>query len=126
MNSKVILAVGIGGIIGAISRYLIGELLLQSNHFPLATIVVNLFGCFLLSFILFQPWIKQAVQPWLFTGITTGIIGSFTTFSTITIELFDLWQKNIGLMLGYFILTIFGGLLCCYLGYRLARRGDNY
>lgn len=126
INSKTTLAVGLGGIIGATSRYIIAEIFPQTNNFPTATLFINLIGCFLLSYILFLPALKRMIKPSLLTGLTTGIIGSFTTFSTVMIEIYDLGQTNIILAMIYLFISIFGGLLCCYIGFKLARRNDIY
>jgi|SRR5690625_79549 len=125
ISSKTTLAIGLGGIIGAMSRYMIAEAFPQTNDFPASTLFINLLGCFILSYILFLPLVKQIVNPALLTGLTTGVIGSFTTFSTVIIELYDLGQTNIGLTITYLLISIFGGLFCCYLGFKFARRGDK-
>ncbi len=121
---KIYFAVGIGGVIGSSVRYLI-SLLLHSNSFigfPWATLFVNVTGAFLLSFILFHPTIKTKLAPAIFTALTTGVIGSYTTFSTITVEVVMLFHTNSFSSIIYLLLTIFVGLLASYLGYKFAHR----
>ena len=120
-QSKLFIAVGIGGAIGAISRYSIAQFFADINGFPFATLTVNLLGSFFLCLILFQPKVIQRLKPWMFTGLTVGLIGSFTTFSAIILELYDLWHVNMGLAVIYLSITISGGLLCCFLRYKLAQ-----
>ncbi|MEI3611578.1 fluoride efflux transporter FluC [Pseudogracilibacillus sp. SO30301A] len=118
---KAYLAVGIGGIIGSSLRYLI-SLLISVASFPWSTLIVNVTGAFLLTFILFHPSIKAKLSPIIFTAITTGIIGSYTTFSTITVEVVMLLNSNYVLSIIYLFATIFGGLFCSYLGFRFSYR----
>src|SRR5699024_12007511 len=56
----------------------------------LATFTVNMMGCFLLSFLLNNKQFKTKVNPKIFLGLSTGLIGSFTTFSTFSIETIEL------------------------------------
>jgi len=120
---KQYLLIGLGGTVGAISRYSI-SIIFASNSFkyPFATLIVNLIGCFLLTFLLNFTKIKQLFSTSLFTALSVGVIGSFTTFSTVTIEIVDLWKLNTMLAIIYTITSIFGGLACCIMGYTLAKR----
>ena len=121
----VYLAVAIGGMIGAVGRY--GISILLENHFlfPIETLTANLIGCFLLSFLLNSEWFKKQFSQTISTGITTGIIGSFTTFSTFAVETIALGANHVFLCFVYVLLSIVGGLLLCYLGYRLANKGQE-
>lgn len=119
---KAYLAIGIGGIVGASSRYGLSILVGDHGAFPTATLVINLIGCFLLSCLLNSPVIKRLLSPTLIAAIGTGIIGSFTTFSTVTVETMDLIYNNMILAILYVLLSIFGGLYCSFLGYKLANK----
>lgn len=121
---KVYFAVGIGGIIGSILRYLVSLLFYPISFvgFPWATLMVNITGAFLLTFMLFHPRIKTKLSPTVFTALTTGIVGSYTTFSTITVEVALLFKVSSFISISYLFLTIFGGLFCSYLGYKAALR----
>jgi len=116
--------VGFFGALGALLRYLIG-IIIPSTYlmgFPLSTLVTNLMGCFGLSWFLTwvttHPSFPQKIQ----TAITTGFIGSFTTFSTFNIELIQLLEKHYFFYACfYFVLSTVGGYLFCLIGYGLAR-----
>jgi len=119
---KVYGAVGLGGVLGSCLRYLF-SLVMSSNNFtsfPWATLVVNISGTFLLPFILFLPMIKRKVNPVILVALTTGLIGSYTTFSTITVEIVMMFHENILVAIGYLISTLIGGLLFSWLGYQTA------
>lgn len=114
--------IGLGGFIGATARYSISILLINNNGFPFATFIANLIGCFLLGFLLNHQMIRQKMPRELFIAVTTGVIGSFTTFSTFTVETVTLWVNLPHIAIIYVFTSIGFGLLLCYVGYLLATR----
>ncbi|KRG11940.1 fluoride efflux transporter CrcB [Lederbergia galactosidilytica] len=115
------IAVGIAGMVGASLRYLIG---LSFQHlwfydFPLATFLINMVGSFLLGwFTLLLPRLKF-LPPVMIPALGTGLIGSFTTFSTFSVETVELMiAAKWGITLFYILLSLWGGLLFSWLGYR--------
>src|SRR5690625_3256361 len=125
MTIRLFLYIGIGGMIGTLARYSTSITFSEINGFPHATLVVNLIGCFLLSFILNYDKIKQRLSPEIRIALGTGVIGSFTTFSTFALETIELWNNNMLLALAYALLSVGGGLAFCYIGYKLANRGQR-
>ncbi|WP_068672856.1 fluoride efflux transporter CrcB [Oceanobacillus sp. Castelsardo] len=123
LNKKLYVAVGIGGMIGAVSRYGISSAFSYFENFPIGTLVANLLGCFILSYLLQHQSIKEKLSPEFLTGLTTGLIGAFTTYSTFALETVQLVQQNIGFSILYVGISIFGGLLSCYVGFTLANKG---
>ncbi|MUK89975.1 CrcB protein [Ornithinibacillus sp. L9] len=120
ISLKLVFAVGIGGMIGAISRYSIALVIVEDSIFPFATLIANLIGCFLLSYLLNHHLLKDKLTPELFTALTTGVIGSFTTFSTFAVEVITTWNTSILLAIIYLTSNLFGGLALCYVGYRIS------
>ena len=90
-----ILAVGIGGFFGAVSRY--GVYLLSSRFlpagFPYATLIVNALGSFLLG-ILFAETVRGAMLERLLLLLSVGFMGAFTTFSTYSLDLIILYKSG--------------------------------
>lgn len=115
--------VGIGGFIGAMTRYAVGLLITDQLTFPFATLTVNLFGSFILAYVTFNMFIKFNLSKNIKLAVTTGVLGSFTTFSALSIETVTLIESN-KLMLAfmYVFMTAFGGLFMAYLGYCLQRK----
>lgn len=124
MNSdlKRLIMVGIGGTIGAVGRYFMSLFILNDHVFPYATLLTNMIGCFLLSYLLHQDKIKQNLSPDMFAALTIGIIGSFTTFSTVTLETVQLLLTDILVACVYIGITLFSCLLFCYCGFKVATR----
>jgi len=113
--------VGIGGMIGTVGRYGISLMLSETTGFPYATLLTNWIGCFLLSFILHHHVIKRVFSPDLFAALTIGVIGSFTTFSTVAVDVV-LWFTYPFVAISYGSLTIFGCLLLSFCGFKVATR----
>ncbi|RFB18467.1 fluoride efflux transporter CrcB [Bacillus sp. HNG] len=117
-----VLIVMIGGFLGAICRYLLGELVPVPNGFPMGTLTVNLIGCFFLGWLLTFVATRKNVNPKISLLFGTGFIGSFTTFSTFSVEVVHLLEKgNIAIALLYVILSLFVGLFLSFVGYQLAK-----
>lgn len=117
-----LLCVMIGGFFGAVSRYTLGEWFQSQNAFPLGTLCINLIGCLLLGWFLTFISQKAIVKPEFTLFISTGLIGSFTTFSTFSVETIQLFQENlifVGIL--YILLSIILGLLLVYVGHKLAK-----
>src|SRR5699024_2416548 len=87
---------GIGGMLGTSLRYFISIWVQDTYSFFLfPTFTVNLTGAFLLSFLLFLPITKEKVPPFILTGVTTGLLGAYTTFSTFTLEMIQLAETHL-------------------------------
>jgi|SRR5699024_137933 len=116
-----IIAIAIGGFIGTLLRYGISTFLLSNAIFPFATFFTNLCGCLLLGFL--STYLAQfhGVRRYLTPLIGTGILGSFTTFSTFSVETIQLMQDDRILSACiYVVFSIILGLLLAYLGRQLA------
>lgn len=103
-----ILALAIGGAIGANARYWIGIWVAAwaGTRFPWPTLLINISGAFVLGVLatLIDRW--QPPSRFLITEfLLVGILGGYTTFSTFTMESFRLWHhgdflRSIGYMAG--------------------------
>lgn len=113
--------VGVFGALGASSRALLTDVFSLYSVFPYGTWALNTIGSFLLSILFFHPTIRKNMHPTLFTACTVGAIGSFTTFSTVTIETVELLLSQ--QLIGLFYVT--GNLLtsigACFLAYLLMK-----
>ena len=93
--------IALGGALGAVTRYLI----MLSIAFPVGTLVVNIFGSFLmgLTFIWFST--RMAGQWPLF--LMTGFLGSFTTLSAFSLDVVRLFEAEKYIYVGGYVLATF-------------------
>jgi fluoride exporter len=114
--------VGLAGMIGALLRYTLSvtTAFWWEGSFPLATLLTNYIGCFLLPFLTLQLPDRMTVS--MQKAITTGLIGSFTTFSAFSVETIALLETGEAITaFGYVLLSIAGGLFFVHLGYKRGR-----
>jgi len=118
--------VGIAGILGALSRYYLGLSIgtLWHHDFPLATLLINLIGCFVLSWLTMYISRLNIVPPYFVTALGTGFVGSFTTFSTFSVETVKLiHSSHWAIALLYVLSSLWGGLFMSWLGFKI---GDYF
>jgi CrcB protein len=119
---RTLLLVGLGGCFGSIARYAATVLVNKwtGNPFPLATLTVNLLGCFAIG-LLFgwagkHSWAQG--DSWLF--LASGFCGGFTTFSAFALDNILLFNKQLSFTaVLYTIASVLAGLLLCRIGLKL-------
>lgn len=114
---KNIASITVFAFIGGCCRYLFSQLWSSTG-----ILIANLIGTFILAFLTYYVIKRHVFSSWLNTGIGTGMIGSFTTFSSFATITVQLAEQNIGQALGYLCLSAIGGLLMATLGYWLANK----
>jgi CrcB protein len=91
-----VLLVGVGGLLGAVLRYLVGTWVQAAagGGFPYGTLTVNAVGCFIIGLV---AGLAEARQP-LSTGgqafLVVGLLGGFTTFSAFGIDTIRLFRDG--------------------------------
>jgi len=94
MNLTLLMIIGMGGFLGAISRYLIAGFV-QSHSgtlFPVGTLSVNVVGSFIIGFA--AMFFAQVVEPEYKAFVMTGFLGALTTFSTFSLENVNMLQDG--------------------------------
>ncbi|WP_312095723.1 CrcB family protein [Niallia sp.] len=114
--------VGLGGVIGSIIRYLVGQFPFP-HEFPLQTLVINIIGSFLLGWFTSAIIKKQRIKSEFATAIGTGMIGSFTTLSTLSMDTVNLITAGSYLLACEYVLgsAIFGFVFAS-MGLKLGER----
>ena len=112
----IVVSVLVGGFLGAVIRYLVSVALKPYNPtgtFPWIIVFINVLGSF--SFGVLQSLSLSNIMA---SFLLTGILGSFTTFSTFGVEATQLLEKRqfIGFIC-YVLLSLIGGVLAFWVGY---------
>jgi CrcB protein len=123
---KELLLVGAGSAIGGIGRYGIGALALNywKHPFPLATFIINtlgslLIGCLAARLITPEAGTAEEAQRLFWMA---GICGGFTTFSSFSLETFNLMRSgHTGLAALYAVLSVVICVAGTASGYALCR-----
>jgi CrcB protein len=91
-----ILSIAAGGALGAVARYAVmtrtGQLL--GLGFPMGTLIVNIAGSFLLGVLIEFIALKWSPGEDMRAFLVVGVLGSFTTFSTFSLELVALIERG--------------------------------
>ena len=113
------LIVSLGAAIGGAGRYWISNLVYKyfPAVFPFGTLAVNVVGSFIIALLIFVFDEKELLTNQLRIFLTIGFCGGFTTFSTFSLETFNLIRDS-----EYFLasINIILSIVVCLLGVFLA------
>lgn len=118
------IAIAVGGTFGCWARYGMTNLIqaIYGRDFPYATLSINVLGSFLMGFLFIETLERLTISPELRTGILTGFLGGFTTFSTFSMESILLVEQGEGpKAAAYLLLSVGAGLLAAFGGAYVAR-----
>ena len=88
-------------------------------NFPVSTVLVNLLGSFFIG-VCISLFDKGILTENIRIYIAIGLLGEFTTFSTFSMDLFNLLNKSLYIeMISYLVLSVFGGVLLFFAGYKI-------
>jgi CrcB protein len=120
----VVLAIAVGGSLGAVSRYGIGEFVERRvvSVFPWDIFVVNVTGCLAAGILVSAVVDRHHTPEWLRLGLITGFVGAYTTFSTFSQDLYDLGQaRQFAVLSLNLALSVCGGVLAVSAGTWIGR-----
>jgi CrcB protein len=121
---NILLAVALGGAIGAVSRYGFGALALKwlGMGFPWGTLGVNVIGSLLMGMIVGLGALKFDVGPAFKAFLTVGFLGGFTTFSAFSLDVALLIEKHENLLVMLYIVASVGlSIAALFLGLKIMR-----
>lgn len=116
---SVLLAISAGGVLGALSRYGLGELIPhRTGEWPWSTWLVNTSGCLLIGVLMALITDVWRGRPLLRPFLGVGVLGGYTTFSTAMVEVQQLVQAGRpGTGLLYLAGTLLAALAAVTLGW---------
>lgn len=117
------LVIALFAFVGGTVRYWAGVWIPAVGGFPLGTLVINLLGCFIFSWIVKHILNDIDVSGRLVLGLGVGFCGALTTFSSFALDTMKLVQAGqIGLAFLYLVLSFVGGLAMTVLGEAIYHR----
>jgi fluoride exporter len=123
----VIASIAIGGAIGSSGRWFVAWLLdalgtaHQPGTWPWATLIVNVVGCLLIG--LAAMHLERDTVAWMF--VVAGLLGGFTTFSALAVELNDFAEaERLPMAVLYGAVTLAAGIGATFMAHRPAEVGE--
>ncbi len=115
------IAVGFGGFIGSIARYLISKVELQhGGKFPINTLIVNIVGAVLIGYIISSAK-NSGMSEEKLLFLKVGLCGGLTTFSTFSVETLGYIQSgNVLMGIAYSAVSVVLCVLGVMIGLKLA------
>ncbi len=118
------IAIAVGAAIGANLRYSLSVWAAQrwGASFPYGTLIVNVIGSFAIGFVLVLATTRLSLSDTARLLIVTGLLGGFTTFSSLSFETYTLVTSGSWMAAGLYVLSSFGlGIAGVFLGAGIAR-----
>ena len=116
------LAVGLGGVCGALVRHAASATVGRVGDVPAATLAVNLTGCLLIG-LAAEVFAQRGVRAEVRLGVLVGFLGSLTTFSTFAAESAILLRTRPMVGVAYLLLSNAAGLGLVVAGGWVAKLG---
>jgi fluoride exporter len=118
-----VLLIALGGAIGSVCRYGLGGLVyrLLGSMFPWGTLAVNVVGSLVIGF-LWGVFERGSIGPNMRMFLFIGILGGFTTFSSYTLETFNLFRENeTRLAITNMVVSNIVGVAAVFIGFAIFR-----
>ena len=90
------IAVALGGALGAMGRYGVnlGAVKVLGHGFPYGTLIANVVGSFLMGVLISVMAHSWQAPDSVRLFLVTGFLGAFTTFSTFSLDVVTLWERQ--------------------------------
>ncbi len=91
-----VIAIAVGGAFGSVLRYGLSTWVhtLVGRSFPYGTLAVNVLGCLTMGILFVLLVERMGASPVWRAGLLIGVLGGFTTFSSFSIETFNLIEQG--------------------------------
>jgi CrcB protein len=115
-------AIALAGALGVLARHAIQQVVPRHGEIPWGTFVVNVSGAFALGLLFTVIAHRFRVPMWVQEAVLVGLLGGYTTFSTLTLETFVLIERGRWpVAASYGIGSLLVGVLALFVGIRLGR-----
>lgn len=126
MNALALLYVGFGGAFGSMLRYALIQVIARFNEtaFPYGTLTVNVVGSLLMGIWLAAITLIPASQAArdLHLLFAVGVLGGFTTFSSFSMDVFMLGERELYIEMAMYIgVSVILSLMALLLGMWLVK-----
>jgi fluoride exporter len=113
-----------GGVVGTLARVAFTRLFATGDaNWPWAVFAINITGACVLGYVTAALVQHRPVSKYRGRFITTGFCGAYTTFSTMQLELLDMWNAHrYGLAGAYLGASVVCGYVAIQVTTELARR----
>jgi len=122
LSFSTFLYIFVGGGLGSVLRYAVSYFAnkyFPASGFPLGTFLVNIIGCLMIGYLAAYYMRENSMMKFF---LITGFCGGFTTFSTFSLENYNLWsQGNYGILALYVGLSLLLGFAAVVLGFSFGR-----
>ncbi|MEY8715219.1 MULTISPECIES: fluoride efflux transporter CrcB [Francisella] len=115
--------VGIGGGLGAMSRFALTQATANiSKQIPLGILLCNVIGSLIIgmmaAFLIETKLFNEDISTYVRSLFVTGFLGGFTTFSSFSLDILNLLQRGEALLaIGYILVSVIVSLIAVILGF---------
>ena len=113
--------VATGGALGAILRFVSSSFFnLFFPNLPIGTFFVNVLGSFIIGLLINALEMRSSSEIFIKYFLIVGVLGSYTTFSSFSYEVIELYNnKKLFLSIIYILASVFSCILAAYVGYTI-------
>lgn len=122
---NVILAVAVGGALGATGRHLVSRasVHLLGTAFPWGTVLVNVTGSLIMGALIELAALKLSMSLEMRAFVFVGLLGGFTTFSTFSLDAVTLFERGEVLPAFFYVTgSVVASITGLFLGLALMRQ----
>ena len=113
--------VATGGALGAILRLVSSSFFnLFLPNLPIGTFFVNVLGSFIIGLLINALEMRSSSEIFIKYFLIVGVLGSYTTFSSFSYEVIELYNnKKLFLSIIYILASVFSCIVAAYVGYTI-------
>ncbi|AJI46923.1 fluoride efflux transporter CrcB [Francisella noatunensis] len=118
-----LILVGIGGGLGAMSRFALTQATASiSKQIPIGILLCNIIGSLIIgmmaAFLIQTKLFNEDISTYVRSLFVTGFLGGFTTFSSFSLDILNLLQRGEALLaISYILVSVIVSLIAVILGF---------